>query len=338
MSWISENYEKAALGGAAIVAVALVGFSIKSHKDANAEYALELPKPNTDANVSGLDHIAEVVECFESEHEIARSSVNGREVDLFTSVPIVVKAGDLTEPIDLLKDGDIHEGIKNEFWTKHGIDPSFENTPHLDPDKDGFTNKEEAMADTSPVDYNSHPDVVAKLMVVNVATEQVHIKASSHKGGSTFRLENKNGDRINRTKLEPIAPGGMIAFVGEKMKDRFKFAAIAGGNLKGFVWTIADMKPNKLGVTYQFTRKGALVGDPDRNVGIMDSTVEFKLMALDGASKTFKAEENTSFELPVKGGEEMKSYLFKSINLAEKEVTIEHKAADGVVVESKINF
>lgn len=338
MSWISENYEKAALGGAAIVAVALVALSVKSHSDAAAEYELELPTRNNDGEVSGLPVILQTDSSFKSDHGIVRPVVDDRKVDLFTSVPIVIKKGSLTEPIDLLKGATVHEGIENRFWVKYGIDAGHDNSPDLDPDADGFTNMDECIAGTSPIDYNSHPDPVLKLVAVNVATEQVHIKPTYYNGKSTFRLENKKKRRLNRTTLDPIGAGQVISFTEDLMKERFKFISVQGADARSRVWTIEDLKPNKKGVIYKFDKKGNIPGDPKRDFGIMDSTLELKLVALNESGKSFKVEENNTFELPIKGGAEKKTYLFKSIDLNDKKALIEYKAADGSTATQAINF
>lgn len=337
MSWISENYEKAALGGAAVIAIGLVVLGWSGNNAARENYELDLPAKNKDANVAGLPRILEVDNSFKSPHEVVRPTVNRHEVGLFTSIPIVVQKGRLTEPMDLLSSSAIHEGIKNEFWVKYGIDPAFDNSPDLDPDGDGFTNRDEFNAETSPVDFKSHPDPVLKLSVVNVETEEVHVKPSSHKTGSTFRLENAERRRINKTPLAPIVPGNIIEFVGEKMQRRFKFIAVKGEGARSRIWVIEDLKPNKKGVTYEFDKKGNLVGSPDK-VGVKDSTVEFKLNALNEGGKSFKLEENTRFKLPNKGGDETKDYFFKSINLAEKTLLVEYKTADGSTKTQEINF
>lgn len=338
MSWISENYEKAALGGAAVIAVALAALSWKSHSDAAAEYEVALPAQSDDANVEGLPLILETDKSFKSAHEISRNSVNDREVDLFTSVPIFIKKGDLANPIDLFKGEAIHEGIDNMFWIKHGLDPGCEHSADLDPDEDGFSNREECIAGTNPVDFDSHPDPVLKLAIAAVTTEQVHVKPAAFDGRATFRLEDKKGNNLNKMKPTPIAPGSVISFSGAKMKERFKFVAVEGTGLRDRVWTIEDLKPNKKGTQYKFDRKGNLQGAPNREFGIMDSTVEFKLEALKAGGESFKVEENMSFELPSQGGEGKKAYVFKSINLKEKLVVIEYKASDGSIAIHQIKF
>lgn len=336
MSWISENYEKAALGGAAVIAVGLVAVIWNNHSEAADAYTYTLPSQQKDASVAGLAHIVDTQASFGSVHEIVKPSDNGRPVDLFTSVPIFVKKGAMLDPVDLLKGASVHEGIDNTFWIKYNLDPGYDNAPELDPDGDGFTNGEEYTANTDPTKYDSHPDPVLKLAVVKVNTSQYHLKPAFYSGRSTFRLETKKGDGLNRMR-EPIAAGNVIAFDKESMQNRFKFISVEGDTNRNRVWTIEDLKPNKKGVIYKFTKKGNLVGDAEREFGIMDSIVDFRLDALDESSNVFSVEENTKFSLPNKEGAK-KNYLFRKIDLTEKTIEIDYKNAGGEVVTHVVQF
>lgn len=337
MSWIKENYEKAALGGAAVVALGLGALMWSNHNAAKEAFVYELPEQKKDASVEGLPGIEEIEKSFKSPHEIIQPIVNDRQVDLFTSVPIVVKKGDIDKAVDLFNDDPVHEGIKNTFWIKNGIDPGFENSPDLDPDEDGFSNREEYLAGSKPLGFKSHPDPVLKLAIVNVETNQMHIKPTFFNGNSTFRLETKKGQRLDKMPLKPIAPGAIIPFTSDEMKARFKFVSIDGDE-RNRVWTIEDQKPNKAGVKYEFNKRGEIVGAEKRDFGIMDSTVEFKLKALKEEGKTFKVEENMTFTLPIKGGDEKKEYLFKSIDLTQKTAVIEYKNKAGEIATHTVKF
>ncbi|MGJ8676271.1 MAG: Amuc_1099 family pilus-like system protein [Akkermansiaceae bacterium] len=337
MSWISENYEKAALGGAAVIALGLGALIWSNNDKASGAFDFDQPKQNHDASVAGLEAMMSTNESFTSTQEVIKSSVNGRKVDLFTSVPVYVKRGDLSNSVDLGKDGDVHQGIENSFWLKYGLDPTFDNSPQLDPDGDGFSNQEEYTAGTSPVNYESYPELVLKLSVVSVDTVQLHIKPSAYSGKSTFRLENKKGNRLNKMGLEPITPGAIIPFNDEYMQGRFKFVATKGEG-RNMIWVIEDLQLNKKGKVYEFDRKGNMQGAPDREFGIMDSKVTFELKALDQKGKTFIVEENNRFSLPYSEASENQSYLFKSIDLVNKIITIEYKNKEGLIKTHPVKF
>ena len=335
MSWFSENYEKAAIGGAAAIVVGL-GFIIwSSHNAASGAFEVEASEKIDDASVAGLPRMQEVNESLTKDHEIVTASVNDRSVNLFTSIPLFVKRNDESTAIDLEEGGAVHEGIDNKFWLQYGLDPGFENSPQLDPDEDGFTNMDEYTAGTSPVEFDSHPDPVLKLAIVSVETTQLHIKASNFGSDkATFRIETKGRKSLGKINT-PIKPGELIAFTNDFMKNRFKFVSYSKDSGVG-LWEIEDLKPNKKGRRYLFNRRGNMAGAAKREFGIMDSIVEFELKAIKQEGKTFKVEENNKFSLPY--GAEEKNYLFKSIDLDKKMITIEYKDKDGEIKMHSINF
>jgi len=91
MSWISENYEKAAIGGAAVVALALAALIFKN-KDAVEEAAVLTPvKPDNDVTVVELPKIKAAQSSLAEEHVITHYDQDGRKVNLFTGVPLFAK-------------------------------------------------------------------------------------------------------------------------------------------------------------------------------------------------------------------------------------------------------
>lgn len=336
MSWFSDNYEKVALGGAAAVAVGL-GVLVFNGKGAVEDaFAADSVKRNTDISVPGLERITSVKESIGETHEVTQYDVDGRKVDLLTGVPLFARRDDPRNPVDLLKSDPVHPGIDNTWWVKNKLEPGFGDSPERDPDKDGFSNREEYDAGTDPTKFGSHPDPVVKLQVVKVKTTQVHVKPQNfgNKGRqSLFKVETKGGKRLNRMEPQPITVGDPIVFIDKFMQKRFKFAGLdERRNPNGIVdviWVIEDLKPNKLGVTYRFDRRGDLDGDPARKRGVMDSTVELILRALEQAGSPFKLEENTRFSLPFNEKAAQKPYLLKKVDLTNKIVEVEYTAKDG---------
>ena len=94
MSWISENYEKAAVGGAAIVALAFVGIIVKN-KDAIDEATVIAPvKEKKDLSVAGMPAVIATKASLAKAHIITPPDVDGRKVDLMTGVPLFAKKDD----------------------------------------------------------------------------------------------------------------------------------------------------------------------------------------------------------------------------------------------------
>ena len=336
MSWLSKNYEKVTLGAAVAVTLALVAMGFKNKGNLAEAFQLPQPKQNTETGVVGLVDMQSAKESMQAMHEIRQADVDGRKVDLFTGVSLFAKRDDLKNPVDLLKSDPVHAGISNTWWIEYGIDPGYSDSPDLDPDGDGFSNRDEYAAETDPTDPASFPELVVKLKAIGVDTIQVHLKPTAvSEGGekSLFKLESKGGRKVNNMKLESIGVGSVIKFVKPLMNERFKFAGLdERENRTGSVdtiWVIEDLKPNKKGTQYRFDKKGNLDGYPRRAQGIMDSTVELVLHALDQDDKSFKVDENTSFSLPFDENAATKPYLLKAINLKELRVEVEYTDKEG---------
>ena len=342
MSWFSENYEKTALGGAAIVAIAVGGLIWSGNNQLSDAFDVNEGKRNNDASVAGFEVLKKAFTSFENKHTVQTSSIKGREVGLFTSVPLFVEKSNASKLMDLYGGAPLHEGIENSFWLKYGVDPSYDNSPKLDEDEDGFSNAEEYVGKTDPTKFSSHPDAVLKLAVGKVDVLQIHVKPTdAGQGKALFRLEDGKKKTYNRMRT-PIDPGQAITFDKAVMKNRFKFVGVEEvKNAKGFnekLWIVEDLKKNKAGLTYRFTRKGDFLNDRDRKDGIKDVTVTFDLKALKESGKEFQLEENTRFSLPFDKKANDKPYLFKSVDLKKKSVEIEYAGPDGKVTSHIINY
>jgi len=183
MSWFSDNYEKAALGGAVVVAL-VFGVVIINNKNAVEEsFTRDSIKHNKDVSVQGLAKIEAVKASLGVDHEIVHPDVDGRKVHLMTGVPLYAKRGDPRHPVDLLKSAPVHPPIPNTWWLENHVDPGYSDSPQRDPDEDGFTNIEEHTAKTDPNDLKSYPEPVTKLKVASVKTTQYMLKPSGFGSG-----------------------------------------------------------------------------------------------------------------------------------------------------------
>lgn len=338
MSWISENYEKVAVGGAAVVAIGLGAVIFKNKGAIDEATVLPAASENKDVGVPGLPAITAAKASLETEHAVTQYDKDGRKVNLLTGVPLFAKKDDPQNPVDLLKSPPVHTGIPNTWWLENGIDPGYSDSPDQDPDEDGFSNREEFTASTDPKDFKSHPNPVTKLKVVEVKTTQVHVKPSDFGGGQfTFRLQTKAGRRVNKMGPDPVKAGDKIVFEGDLMKNRFKFLRVEeetveknGIKQKVRYWILGDLQPNKVGEEYKIDRQG--------NPGILDSTVEFTLQALREGGNPFKVKENTRFSLPFDANAKEKPYLLKKVDLQNQTVEVEYKDSAGNAKSETFRF
>jgi hypothetical protein len=335
MSWISDNYEKAALGGSLVVAIALGAALLNNMGSVEESFNRDSVKRNDDVSIPGLGKINIIKESLTTVQPIEQPEENGRKVDLMTGVPLFAKRGDIENPVDLgLDTVVVHAPIPNSWWLENEIDPGYSDSPDRDPDEDGFSNREEFVAKTDPNEFKSHPDPVTKLQLQSVKTTQYFLKPSDFGAGKVkFKLLNTRG--VQRNKMDdPVTKGEVILFKDALMKDRFKFNELeemevkkSGITQKIKIWVIEDLKPNKVGTEYRFNKSGKRVeGGPS---GIIDSTAELALQALREGGNPFKIEENTRFALPFKEDATEKPYLLKKIDVQAKTVEIEYLDGKG---------
>lgn len=345
MSWLSDNYEKAALGGAVVITLALGAVVIGGKGSLEEAFERQDVKPNKDVGVPGLKAIKDTKESFGQKGDIPHYDVTGRKVDLMTGVALFVKRGDLSNPVDLHKGANVHKGIPNDWWLKNRIDPGYSDSPLRDPDEDGFSNKEEYVAKTNPNDFGSYPEPMGKLSVEEVVSTQYLLKPSGF-GGDKYKFKLMNSREIPRNKMgaDPIVKGTVIPFTGELMKDRLKFVGVEereqvkhGIKQMLKIWLIEDMKPNKAGTKYYFNRQGRRVSE-GVPIGIVDSTVELTLNALKQDGKSFKVEENMKFSLPYDENATVKPYLLKKVDVRAKSIEIEYSDPSGVKKTHRLSY
>ena len=345
MSWISDNYEKAALGGAVVLALVFGAVSVNNKSAVEGDFTRNSVKPKNNVSVPGIAKIEAVKNSIIANHTIVSPDVDGRKVDLMTGVLLYAKRGDIQNPVDLLKSPPVHPPIENTWWLEYGVDPGYSDSPQRDPDEDGFTNMEEYLAKTNPSDFKSHPDPVTKLKVNHVKTTLYLIKPSDYGGGAyKFKLLNSRGITRNKMGDKPIHVGENIVFTKPLMQNRFKFKALEEKKVKknGItqnikIWVIEDLKPNKKGTEYRFDRKGYRNGK-DVPRGVVDSTVELVLDALKEGSHSFTLEENSHFSLPFDEKAKVKPYFLKSVDVLAKTVEIEYSDKDGTKKTIQLSY
>lgn len=307
MSWISENYEKAAVGGAAVVAIGL-GFIGWQNLNAVEEDFSATPSGggNEDAAVKGSDRVATAKSSFQLERDWPKGMIDGRPVDLFTGVPLFVNKNDPNNPVDLPKSADVHPPIPNQWWIDNRIDPGFGDSPERDEDEDGFSNLEEFIAKTDPTDNRSYPSLITKLSYVGDESTEWVLRPGfqAAEGAFTFEYNDTAGRRNRVGAAEPVKIGELF-FAEAPIKERFKHLGsevrtemneAIQAEVEVTIVSVEDQKPNKKGMVYeipaQFRKADA------REFSYFDRTAVLSLDALGMAGQEFKVEEFTEFSLP----------------------------------------
>lgn len=334
MSWFSKNYEKAALGGAAVVALGLVYLGWTKVGSVENDFATVLKDSgNNDPAVADKDLVSKAISSMGAPRVWDQGeTATGRSVDLFTGIPLFVSRSAPNKGIDLVTDDPVHPPIPNQWWLQYRLDPGFGDSPQRDADEDGFSNLEEFEAKTDPTDAKKFPELVAKLKYTKDESLVWILRPGfESEGGFTFTYKDSNR-QANRASAAAVVMPNTLFFADGVMKNRFKLLGSEERQVMNprtnveapvrFV-RIEDQRPNKKGKIYEIPAQfKEELENEHRNY---DRTAVLRLDALGKGSEEFKIEENTTFSLP--NGSDKKEYLLKSIT--PEAIEVEYTGADG---------
>ena len=340
MSWFSANYEKALIGGSALIALGVVYFGWNQIQAVEKDFKKTLAgNGNQNTAVVHAEQIPKAIQSMQSDHRWTQGIDDKRPVDLFTGIPLFVNRGEPNKAIDLLNGPQVHPGIPNQFWLENRIDPGFADSPARDPDADGFSNLEEFLAKTDPRSSDSHPVLLSKLRYVKddsitwLLRPGFGSQIDPAKPEMQFSM-NYDDSRRRQNKASPaemIAPGALF-FVTEPIKGRFKLLGQVSRiehNPRTNVDTevifvrIEDQKPNKRGKIYEIPAPLGKGQEPKYTQYDRSAVLSLEALGLEG--KEFVVEENMRFSLPSNGSS--KDYLLKSVS--PRSIVVEYPAEGG---------
>lgn len=327
--WLSKNYEKAAVGGAAVAALglALLGwfkvggvqedFSAVTKGDGNNDPAV------ADASLVATATASLARKLAWPQGQTAAS----RAVDLFTGIPLFIARDAPDTAVDLLNSPPIHPPILNTWWIEHRLDPGFADSPSRDPDGEGYTNLEEFEGKTDPTDAASHPPLIAKLRYEGDDSLKWCIRPTFPEGQNfSFKYaDQKDGAlRKNQSGTGVTVKPGEIFFAGEPMKNRFKYLGLdkrremnkaINQQVEVTYALIEDQQANKKGTKYEIP---AFPESRMDDFAKYDRSAVMILEAAGNEGKRETIEENTRFGLPFDS--KSKDYLLKKVTPDEIEV------------------
>lgn len=322
MSWLSENYDKAALGVAGIAAIA-IGYSIFSGGE-----EVEAPKvavPNNTVEIEERKILAKTIETFSTDYEFESILSNGNEVTSFVSTPLYSIKG--KEGITPLTDEyEIHPGMPLKWWREYNLEAyRLNDAPEVDSDEDGFDNRAEYDAGTDPTDAESHPNFIAKLKCTEIKEQSFTLnwtKVSDVKSMFTFKISEPKGklrrdSKTTMTGVDSTFPEDVRAG-NEFYQNRFKIIEkkqdpdISGE--RGEYYILED--------TAELNNKGRIKLYYGKRMELIDSTAVF-FLDIDGMETSFEIPLDAKFSLPHDDDTKAKDYTFKSINEGKVEIEYE---------------
>lgn len=333
MSWLEKNYEKAALGGAAVIALgfAFMGYSKlgKVEEDFNVSLA---NRGKEETSVPNSDLIPKAIQSLQADRTWNKAVAGERPVDLFTGIPLFVSRDDPNKQIDLPNADPVHPPIPNTWWIENRLDPGYADSAARDPDGDGFSNLEEFNAKTDPNDPKSVPSLITKLKYVKDESLGWVIRPSYGSDGKyPLRYRDTQNAQNNTGAANPVGAGELF-FAKGAMANRFKLLGDEvrqeeNPNTRAVsdvtYLKIEDQRPNKKGTVYEFP---APMSENRMNEHLkFDRTAIFSLEALGLEGKEFKVEENTAFSVPPEN--DKKDFFLKSVT--PQSVTVEYTTPTG---------
>jgi hypothetical protein len=208
MNWVRAHYEKAMFIAAAVL---LFLSSILIWRDAarfSSQLAVMPPAPSL-KSVSPLATAQELQAAAEKLHRPPQWTFGGRS-GLF--VPEKHFIGANGQPATL-QTTEVHPPVPNDWLEQFGLPIADADVLDQDPDGDGFSNLEEWLGHTNPIDGNSHPEYYTKLKLESAVEEPFRLVFSSWVGDTyainTIDLKQptqflKVGDPIKGTRFKIV--------------------------------------------------------------------------------------------------------------------------------------
>ena len=185
--WLKENYEKAVLVVATIIALALAGWLIFS--------SLKFSSNFDQASVAASEQMPETgLAKVEKASKALAESVKWEGTNLFVSAPVIEKwdagKGEQTL-IPVEGNTSVHGEITNEWINKYGLDITATDLRDQDPDGDNFTNLEEFNANpkTNPTNADSHPAFITKVCLAGMVSSDLKLVFKAQVDPTTWQID-----------------------------------------------------------------------------------------------------------------------------------------------------
>lgn len=239
MEWVKKNYDLAFL---ILATLALVGnaawLATSGFSDSSLPAAATAPDNTFEQpNFTALQQAAATVsqpQRWKSAADLPSDSPRG---SLLVSRAYLLKDGKLIDPIEGSEQ--LHPPIDNEWLLRNGLDYTDMAIKDSDSDSDGFTNLEEFLAKTSPVDPKQSPPALNKLKLVQFSTKPFRLifKGDPSGEGKEFQINLKDISRSSQ-KTQYRSLGELVEGAPYKL---VRYEAKEGPNDKGLVQNLSEL-------------------------------------------------------------------------------------------------
>ena len=303
------NYEKKLLIAMALLAILVAGLLIWQSK--------ELPGTLIVRNVTPKDQLGEIpiekaqvaLERLKTVFDWKAAERNGKPVPLNKSILMVVKDDQLYDLF--VENPQLRPPMTNDFLVGNGVPNILRaNVGELDPDEDGFSNEEEFLAGTKPMDATSKPPATTKLFLKSRITNDY-----------ILNFKSSTSMQVARVKPEPVK--NVFITVGNDFGfdpgvSRFKALSMEKKEVPDPRTTTRDASELKI-LDTATNKEYVLIRGEDTNLAEYEAQFEFRLITL----REFTVKKGENFQLPGTGE------TYKVVEVEEAEATIQKVETSG---------
>ena len=158
------NYEKKLLVAMALLAMLVAGLLIWQSRGLPDTLVIKPGNPKDELGEIPVAKVEEAIKRLSTVFDWKAPERNGKPVPLNKSILMVVKGDELFDLF--VPNPQLRPPMTNEFLVDNNLpDILHANVGDLDPDNDGFSNEEEFLAGTTPMDDASRPHSTNKLFL-----------------------------------------------------------------------------------------------------------------------------------------------------------------------------
>lgn len=183
MNWLQKNYERALLILAAALAILGSGWIIIKATSFKSRFVADEVVPKSKLEPLAGDAVTEALRRVDT---VPQWPVN-LEMPLFSSTPFVVMNDRPNEPFRMRdpQGAKLRDPIPNVWLVDNNLDYTSIDVLEQDPDRDGYSNRDEFDAQTDPNSSLSQPGWDTKLYYAERLEEPLTIKLNSHDNGTS---------------------------------------------------------------------------------------------------------------------------------------------------------
>ncbi len=302
-----SNYERIILAVMALVAIAVSAWLIMEANGFSA--TIQTPSYNAGKEVGSppLASVDEAITIASSDPKPWVAPVrSNKPVPLNKSVLLVQKEEEIFDLF--VEDKALRPPMTNKFLRENELEYLSSNVGDLDPDLDGFNNREEFEKGTRPKDAKSHPPITDKLFLVERISHdyKIILKSSSspHQVATPEDRQKKNWF-VDPNSPEPV--GKLFGAGGRFVATKFEKKVIPDP-------TVGEKDVSELTVDDTLRKNTiVLVMGTEKNLADYEAKLEFRLHKV----LTIKAKKGDSFRI-----EGFADTTYKVLDIQEDSATI----------------